>query len=64
MPLVQRTGKYIANDTNVSIIEMNNKRTIERIATIALAAFLVGVFCYQVAYGLSLTQVATNASGD
>jgi hypothetical protein len=30
---------------------MNNKRTIERIATMALAAFLVGYFCYQVAYG-------------
>ncbi|MFZ0514846.1 MAG: hypothetical protein WAM14_24805 [Candidatus Nitrosopolaris sp.] len=30
---------------------MNNKRTVERIATIGLAAFLVGMFCYQVAYG-------------
>jgi hypothetical protein len=30
---------------------MNKK--IERIATIALAAFLIGVFCYQVAYGES-----------
>ncbi|MFZ0221600.1 MAG: hypothetical protein WAM42_07890 [Candidatus Nitrosopolaris sp.] len=30
---------------------MHNKRTIERIATIALAAFLVGYFCCQVAYG-------------
>ena len=30
---------------------MNNKRTIERKATIALTAFLVGMFCYQVVYG-------------
>jgi hypothetical protein len=30
---------------------MNKK--IERIATIGLAAFLVGMFCYQVAYGTS-----------
>jgi len=30
---------------------MNNKRTVERIATIGLAAFLVAIFCYQVAYG-------------
>jgi hypothetical protein len=29
---------------------MNKKQT-ERIATIALAAFLIGYFCYQVAYG-------------
>jgi len=28
-----------------------NKKTIERIATIAVAAFLVGMFFYQVAYG-------------
>ena len=31
---------------------MNNK-TIQRIATIGLAAFLVGYFCYQVAYGMT-----------
>jgi hypothetical protein len=32
---------------------MNNKRTIERITTIALSAFLVGMFFYQVAYGMT-----------
>src|SRR5215472_12980273 len=34
---------------------MNNKRTVERIATIALAAFLIAYFCYQVAYGIETT---------
>jgi hypothetical protein len=33
---------------------MNNKRTIERIAIIALAAFLIAYFCYQVAYGMTM----------
>jgi hypothetical protein len=32
-----------------------NKKT-ERIATIALAAFLVGMFIYQVAYGITTKQ--------
>jgi hypothetical protein len=31
-----------------------NKKTIERMATIALAAFLVGYFVYQVAYGMTM----------
>jgi hypothetical protein len=34
---------------------MNNKRTIERIAIIALAAFLIAYFCYQVTYGIETT---------
>ena len=57
MPLVQRTGKYIANDeyTNISIIEMN-KKTLERIAVFVLAAFLIGYFIYQVAYASSYTN--------
>jgi hypothetical protein len=67
MPLVQRTGKYIANDdyTNVSITEMN-KKTIERIAVFALAALLVGYFIYQVAYGYTIgrngTMTVTNST--
>jgi hypothetical protein len=32
-----------------------NKKT-ERIAIIGLAAFLVGMFCYQVAYGISASK--------
>jgi hypothetical protein len=38
---------------------MNNKRTIERIATIALAAFLVVYFVYQVAYGITIGSNGT-----
>ncbi len=38
-----------------------NKKQAERIATIALVAFLVGLFCYQVAYGLSLTRASERA---
>jgi hypothetical protein len=34
---------------------MNNKRTIERIATIGLAAFLVAMFCYQAAHAMTET---------
>src|SRR5215467_3827044 len=34
---------------------MNSKRTIERIAIIALAAFLIAYFCYQVTYGIETT---------
>jgi hypothetical protein len=34
---------------------MNNKKTIERIAIIGLAAFTIGYFVYQVAYGIAMT---------
>jgi hypothetical protein len=36
-----------------------NKKTIERIAVFALAAFLVGYFCYQVAYGMTIGRNGT-----
>jgi hypothetical protein len=51
MPLVRRTGNYIANDDYTNVYEMN-KKMIERIAVFALAAFLIGYFVYQVAYGM------------
>ena len=36
-----------------------NKKTIERIAVFALAAFLVGYFVYQVAYGYTIGRNGT-----
>ncbi|MFY9794075.1 MAG: hypothetical protein WAK17_16420 [Candidatus Nitrosopolaris sp.] len=36
-----------------------NKKRIERIATIGLAAFLVGYFVYQVAYGMTMGPSGT-----
>jgi hypothetical protein len=36
-----------------------NKKTIERIAVFALAAFLVGYFAYQVAYGYTIGSNGT-----
>jgi len=36
-----------------------NKKTIERIATLALAAFLIGYFVHQVAYGMTMGPKGT-----
>ena len=36
-----------------------NKKTIERITVFALAAFLIGYFVYQVAYGMTMPMNGT-----